>query len=603
MTSHALRCGKQGLVGVVRNDKDGKEFLYKFSSTLNFIGTHEYLVLKALDPIRSYCPFFVRALDLIPMKVDENCEEQENVFEINNKPIVMDTCLLEYIKNSRKLSTFIRHTEVGDNIILSVVKQALTAMHIAYKHNRTTSYDLHPDNILVRKCGFNDIYLYSNGEQSILMPTYGYYGTIIDFGFAYSDDLSKNITTPLNFMQDGYTSHKPNSLVDSRILLVSLCDDIHSHRRDTELFDRLQVFVYRLFERLDIDFESGWLINKENPACDLLFNCINEFPPTQETIISEGLGFILLDLIQTLIPHPLNTKALETQSEKGKEPGEESGEGPGEESGEEEEPSELQDVVEEFMMGYSTFLKDFRTLQNDFRERVMYAVRCLVLAAIPVQEQFIKTNSDECVRKFKNVFFDMVRPLKSFYTPKINHRRVLTSLLVMANSYEKLLKLEGVYREQFVERQDKRVALNSSWDILRVLDHHFPTSITLSPESKILFMDEATKTMNAYYLDKDTCATINDLPYDQRSEAVLNYIKNTNDSNSRKPSLSEDEINDTVGMDEWNDSEDEIEEEEEESYNWKLDTDDEEEKEEDKLKVGVEYMMKELVHPDDEEKS
>ncbi len=72
-----------------------------------------------------------------------------------------------------------------------ITNQLMIAILIAQKKLSFIHNDLHFDNVLICKCLQRTFMLYVFEYNSIcyaLLPTYGYYPIIIDYGFSFSED-------------------------------------------------------------------------------------------------------------------------------------------------------------------------------------------------------------------------------------------------------------------------------------------------------------------------------------------------------------------------------------------------------------------------------
>ncbi len=88
----------------------------------------------------------------------------------------------------------------------------MIAILIAQKKLSFIHNDLHFDNVLICKCLQRTFMLYVFEYNSIcyaLLPTYGYYPIIIDYGFSFSEDLIGGpLLTGIHHNNKGYMNHQ-----------------------------------------------------------------------------------------------------------------------------------------------------------------------------------------------------------------------------------------------------------------------------------------------------------------------------------------------------------------------------------------------------------
>ena len=181
------KLGKQGLVGILTSKKNpDKQYVFKISQYINYLIQHESNVMKGLNQIALYCPHFCRTYGTIKSKINPKAEKTANPFELNTKySIEKEVLLCEYLDKSYKLCTYIRATKkINESILYTTIKQVLLALTIAQKKKQLSHYDLHSNNIMMRKCDKDNVFLYVlDDDNQFCVPSFGHYPVIIDFGF------------------------------------------------------------------------------------------------------------------------------------------------------------------------------------------------------------------------------------------------------------------------------------------------------------------------------------------------------------------------------------------------------------------------------------
>ena len=157
--------GKQGLVGLMKSKKDDAVYVFKISQYINYLVQHEITVMKGLNDISIYCPHFCKALGSIICKVDPRTRKSGNPFEIqlgtSAYPIEKEVLLCEYIDKSTKLYNYIRGIDkIPEEVLYSTIKQVMMAIIIAQRQKRFSHYDLHSNNVMMRKCNKDLVFLY-----------------------------------------------------------------------------------------------------------------------------------------------------------------------------------------------------------------------------------------------------------------------------------------------------------------------------------------------------------------------------------------------------------------------------------------------------------
>jgi hypothetical protein len=256
------RPGKQGLVGILRSKKDSSvKYVFKLSQYTNYLVQHELTVMTALNEIGPYCPHFCKGIGGILADVDPKMRKDGNPFDTANirYPIEKEVLLLEYLDHTTKFYNHIRSNRVSDNSIYSTVKQTLIATAIAQKKKKFAHYDLHSNNIMMKKCDKDLVFLYVlDDDNQYCVPTYGSYPVIIDFGFSYANTMEDGpMWASLGHTDVGFMSDRYDSFADPKLLLVTVAGEIHE-KRENKKSRRLKNIVKNMFSGLKIDWQSGW---------------------------------------------------------------------------------------------------------------------------------------------------------------------------------------------------------------------------------------------------------------------------------------------------------------------------------------------------------
>jgi hypothetical protein len=172
-----------------------------------------------------------------------------------------DVLIAEYIPSKLTLLEYIRKknfTACSDTLL----HQTFLALFIAYQHTRFTHYDLHLENILIRKCSKRTFFLYKFEYEGVLIhrliQTNGYFPVIFDYGFAYSEGVQEtSYSNSLFYTNKGYTPFMSSETTDFKTLLVRL-----SHLRNCPTkFKKLadDFFLKSNLLTFKLDKETGWI--------------------------------------------------------------------------------------------------------------------------------------------------------------------------------------------------------------------------------------------------------------------------------------------------------------------------------------------------------
>lgn len=579
-----MKSGKQGLVGMIFDKANKNIKIYKFSSELNMLATHEYKIMSSLKLMNHITPYFTTCYDLVTLPINQNYREDDNPFELNTKyKYLVDVCISEYVDNARKLTTFIRHSkQVCDNIIISLVKQILISLLMAKNHCNFTHYDIHSENIFVQKCSYNDVFVWydKSSNTPYVIPSLGYLPRIIDYGFSYSDGVkNSNITSPLDFMKEGYFSVHCDKFADFKILLVSILENLYNYRSKGYLFTYLRRIVKKLYKHTNIDWESGWFTDKKSSASKFLYeHMINhekyaQFFQSSPTV--DEHFYAILEQIQLLIETPLEHDPLPDK--------------------------DMQQLFAEFVFGFKEFFKHFIKLEHLFEDNNkkedeyepnpdmgLYIVRQTIQFMMQTKDEYMnEATTKSAVRKIQNLLFESICSNKKLHFPKINYDKYIASIYIMRNVFQSLLYREYKYRCQYVDNQYATLPVDSSNDILNIVNHYLDVPYHYTTDTRFIVMDELKGISSIYNLNLEQCAEINNSKdVESRNKTIYEFIQNsdpvqtTTSNKSIKHILYSEEQrmdspNNKVEMTSWSPSDvEELDSDDEEydiKYDWSID--------------------------------
>ena len=488
--------GKQGLVGLFKLKKGGKDqrYVFKISQYINYLVHHENTVISALTDISPYCPHFCKSIGVILCDVDPKHRKSGNTFDIKSKyPIEKEVLLTEFIDKSCKFYNYIRSSKIEEDILYSTIKQVLMGLSIAQKKKRFTHYDLHSFNIMMKRCNPDLVFLYVlDDSNQFCVPTYGHYPVIIDFGFSYIDDMKDNpLWTSLAHTNAGFMSDRFDWVADPKLFLVTVSDEIKI-KRNTKKAKRFRRIVKNLFFSLNVDWESGWDEGGEKGAIDYITETIEE-----ENDISDLFAeydHYCFDILQSLIILPL----------------------------EEQNHANIEKA-------YKVWLSEWVKIENEISSHFynLYILKGVVDAARQVRPDY-KCNStrEEAVNTFKRVIYERINKVSKFCSPKnVHFEKMLCSLLVLSRSMEGMLYDIISERMEIKKKEYERLPLKSTEQIFAAIETNIQDEYVYNENTTVIIYDSVKEETNFLKLEKEYIKIINKMHPLCRGTAIYDIYK------------------------------------------------------------------------------
>lgn len=486
--------GKQGMVGLFRakNDKN-KVYVFKVSKYINNLITHESAVLEGLSSISKYCPNFVSWLGNTECKLDPFNKNSNDPFKLKSKyPIKEEVVLTEFLNKSHKFLSYIKTGEISENVLYSIVKQVLLAIVIAQKKKKFSHYDLHSNNVMIKKCDPDMVVLYViDDENQYCVPTLGYYPVIIDFGFSYIEDLDDGPLWPSMAHTDvGFFSDRFDWVADPKLFLVTVSGEIIDER-NTKTSRKFGRMVKNIFNNLDIDWESGWDNDNESASGNILnlLECHNK-----HSQLFKEYDYYCIDILQSLIIMPM-----------------------------EENP--YVDIGKNYSAFMNEWLKIEDMISNSFYN--MYILKGLVDAVINVRAAYIdpKYRSD-AISTFGKLLFDRLNEVSQFCVPKgLNIEVLLCSLILLARDMEGVMYEFMQVRMKEKENEYKKLPVSSTEQIYAVIETNIPTTYMYSEETKIAVIDSVKGSYSVVHLTEDQAEEMNQTYFLGRGTVLYDMLK------------------------------------------------------------------------------
>lgn len=473
--------GKQGLVGLF-NAKDpevNEKYVYKISQYINYLVQHESCIMEGLNEMIPYCPHFCKGIGTFQSEINPRCKKDENPFIIEGIKVKKDVLLCEHIDNSTKFYNYIRATnKVPEEVLYSTIKQVLLAIALAQNSHRFTHYDLHSNNIMMKKCNKDVVFLYVLDEDNqFCVPTLGSFPVIIDFGFSYIKGLDDGPLWPsMGHTHVGFTSHEFDPFADPKLFLVTVSGEI-KEKHGTKKSRRLRRVVRNIFGHLNIDWVNGWDKGKKS-AGDCVMELLSGY--NQVSKLFKDYEHHCVDIIQSLVILPLQ----------------------------EQDYSSIH-------TSYTAFLNEWVKIENQISSSYynLYILKGVVDAARMVRAAYMNKNTREgAVVDFQRAVGDRVNSVVKFCrTNKIRFEIMLCSLLVLARGMEGVMYDVVFALRSKKDRQYSKLPLKSVEQIYAAIEANIEDEYVYSKNTSVIILDSINGTTDLYEVTEENANIVNSL--------------------------------------------------------------------------------------------
>lgn len=285
------------------SNEDSIPIVFKVSNKIDSSIEHEKDVLISLDEIKDWCPHFVSYLGYINVPISSNfievekqeisddedssnienrsyfgnlsIEEEENkiqpgilsIWNYDEDSSPANMLLLNYI-GEHSIHHMCRYGSMQQ--CLAQMVMTLAGLETAQQSIEFVHYDMHLDNILLKKCDEDlvFVYLYPDEKDNVIIPTLGHYPVIIDMGNSYCKNLiGSSVKTSISFYKSGLQPTVYDKLNDVHHFLLRCIDRLE---RFNPKWRDIGTKLMHHFRHLPIWRYKGW---KKLP-CDLVKNII-----------------------------------------------------------------------------------------------------------------------------------------------------------------------------------------------------------------------------------------------------------------------------------------------------------------------------------------
>jgi hypothetical protein len=486
---------KQGIIGLFDVKNTSKKCIFKISQHINYLIQHEYSIMKGLNEISNFCPHFCRVFGYSKIRVNsQNNKLRGNPFKLLSKHSIETEILLsEYLKDSHKFSSYIRSKNISENIIYSTIKQVLLGISIAQKKKKFTHYDLHSNNIMIKTCDKDIVFLYViDKDNQFYIHTNGLYPVIIDFGFSYIDNNENNpLLATLAHTESGFMCDRFDWVSDPKLFLVTVSDEI-KNKRNTSTSKKFKRTIHNLFP-LKIEMDSGWDKTKQKGATEYIIDLLEDYNDYSK-LFEENI-FYCFELIQSIIILPL----------------------------EEQNYNNISD-------SYVAFLKEWVKIENEISNNFynLYILKNIVNAARYVHPFYIQNETkDYAIKEFRQAVYDTIKEVADFCNPKkINFEILLCSLLLLAKNIEGVLHDTINIRMKEKNKDYKKLPLSSIDQIYACIEINFPDEYKFNENTSVVIFDCINEKTHTFKPPVSSHEKINNTMSISKGSVIYDLFKN-----------------------------------------------------------------------------
>ena len=464
----------------IGGDAQDDMFVFKLSQYTNHLAYHEMTIIQGLKNICTYCPHFLKGYGILKVPIEPRFRKTDNPFNIISKyPIEKELLICEYVNNSSKFYNYIKSKNVHEDNLYSIVKQVLMAICIAQKEKQFTHYDLHSNNVMVKKCNKDLVFLYKLDEDNhFCVPTLGYYCVLIDYGFSYISDMEDSpLYTSLCHTDVGFISDRFDWVSDPKLFLVTVSDEIKDKRR-TKKAKKLRRIVKNIFAPLKIDWESGWDEGVKKGAVDYVAKILEKYNTLSK--LFEDYDYYCLDLLQSLIILPLESQDYSNIDK-----------------------------------SYETFLSEWIKIENEITNEFynIYILKEIIDKAREVRPEYMHAETREkAVGEFRRSLYDSLNKISKFCIPKnVHFEKLLCSMYVLAKNIEGVLCEVIEKRIKEKEKEYSKLKLESTEQIFATINVNLQDDYKYNEKTQILIIDNVNKCNNIFTIPSEELDNVNSI--------------------------------------------------------------------------------------------
>lgn len=300
--------GAQSITGIV--NINNIPIVFKISLKFDNILELEKTIVESIHPFRKSCPHFMGYVGLLTIPISQEfLEDHEHnyIFEIKENMFPKKVAFYEYINN---ISMYNICKNMEMNLISSQLLQILLALQYQQQKISFTHYDLHTDNVLIKTCDKNSMFLYILNNKKYAVPTYGFYPVLVDLASSYCDILlNKPMYSSIHYYDQGLQPSCFDKMEDIHHLCMSVassCERYSKKESHLDKQDKMLCFtnkMRKLFKYLPIS-NRGWKILKHDFLSVALDNISKKCTNYDRFEIIEDFEEPIISMLSTLIILP-----------------------------------------------------------------------------------------------------------------------------------------------------------------------------------------------------------------------------------------------------------------------------------------------------------
>lgn len=474
-----------GIVGKIGDDSNNV-YIYKICKFFENSVQHEWNILQMLNKLRPYCPHFVYGVSYFDVMINDTFKRSENTFlkENDRKQIKKDVLLLEYV-DGEMFGPFLRRTQ-KKHLAFSLCKQTLIALMIAQYECSFTHYDCHTDNILIKKCPLNSVFLYVLQDEKYLVPSYGYMPVIIDFGYSYNQNChGTNMNTVCAYTHDGFTSAIYDNDKDFKVFLCHFSYRIVDYFKHSKNVRAIREYIEKLYSKeKKTDLDSGWDSLTEESISQLFENKIMKIFEKSDFDFFENESSHVISILEHLIELPFTQNSDDSTSEL------------------------IRTLVAEFE-------KIEKCIKADYYK--LYILYTMVRSATKNKKKYLsKDKQDDAVTNFRNDTLKAIDDVAKFANPRgIKWDKLLCALLCLGRAMGKFYRLKmSLLKDEKLKIKPDR----NSKEIYHDLDQFMPTPFIYDEETIIYIFDTIKKETRTLHLNTPIITLLNNEQITQKEK-------------------------------------------------------------------------------------
>ena len=465
-------------------------FVFKIPKEVNSLVDHEYKVAKDMESLSIYLPHFNLIFEV---KRDIKCYIPDTFKKIKDlnafNPFskyncTRDVLITEYIPSNLTLLKYITRSGFS-NCVEPLIHQLILALFIAQQEKNFTHYDLHLENILLRRCFQRTFFWYKFSYEGVviqrLIYTNGYFPVLFDYGFAYSKGLDgTSYNNSLFFTNKGYTPFVFDDVNDFKTLIVRLAYIKHCPKKFIDVAN--EKFLKSNNINFNISRETGWIKTTISSAARIISKrlervIINLNKEYKDNFIYKELDNII-DLFGILIKLPIGRNDFKIET--------------------------LNNVVQTFLEEWQKINVWFNNSSADDKLNIIKKMLEVINNLILEEEDH---NEDNRLKNFKLKMFEIFDGFGDFVNVEdLDYGRLLSSIIEISNFIEHIVYVEiQRYNKLFNFRMDGWTMFNI---IENLVERKEPYIFQLN--DNIVLFDCMEKSTSAFDLkDSDVIEALN----------------------------------------------------------------------------------------------